>query len=317
MIILMAILLHNNGYDNTAWLDALSDLLPNEKIVLLTSDFDSTDKTEIEFALVWDFPLGELITYPNLRAIFLLGAGTEHIDREKILPQVPVVRLIDPEVVRDMRAYSLYWVMHLQRNYEIYRLQQIQAHWQRHEYLPTSEYQITVLGLGQIGLKVAECMVENGFKVRGWDKSPQQHDSITCFHGIQQLADALSEADILINCLPLSPNTSGFIDKQKLNFMPQGANIINISRGAVINDSDLLDSLETKQINSAVLDAHSVEPLPESSPYWNHPQVIVTPHVSGTTYARSAAKVVVANIERIENGEAAFPLHIPPCHTNK
>lgn len=99
--------------------------------------------------------------------------------------------------------------------------------------------------------------------------------------------------------------------------MPQGANIINISRGAVINDQDLLDSLETKQINTAVLDAHSVEPLPESSLYWNHPQVLITPHVSGTTYARSAAKVVVANIERIENGEAAFPLHIPPCHTNK
>lgn len=317
MIIVMATLIHNNGYSDTAWLNALSELLPNEKLVLLDDDFDSADRAEIEFALVWNFPLGELITYPNLRAIFLLGAGTEHIDREKALPKVPIVRLIDPEVVRDMCAYSLYWVMHLQRNYEIYLQQQKQAYWLRHEYLAASEYHITVLGLGQIGLKVAECIADNGFKVSGWDKSPKQHDTITCFHGNQQLADALSDTHTLINCLPLSRDTSGFIDKRRLNLMPQGANIINISRGAVINDLDLLDSLETKQINSAVLDAHIIEPLPESSPYWNHPQVIVTPHVSGTTYARSAAKVVVENIERIENGEAPFPLHTPLCHTNK
>lgn len=167
MILIMAILLHNNGYGNSAWLSVLSDLLPNEKIVLLEDAFDSSNKADIEFALVWDFPLGELVSYSNLRAIFLLGAGTEHIDKEQALPHVPVVRLIDPEVVRDMCAYSLYWVMHLQRNYEIYRQQQKQAHWQRHEYLPANEYHVTVLGLGQIGLKVAENLAENGFKVGG------------------------------------------------------------------------------------------------------------------------------------------------------
>ena len=310
----MAILLHNNGYGNSSWLNALSQLMPNEDIVLLEDVKNTADKSDIEFALVWDFPLGELSSYPNLRAIFLLGAGTEHIDNEHTLPHVPVVRLIDPDVVRDMCAYSLYWVMHLQRNYDVYRQQQTQSHWQRYEYLPASEYKVTVLGLGQIGLKVADAIAKNGFKVGGWDKYPQQLDSIDCFHGDQQLKEALRDTHVLINCLPLTSDTNQFIDKQVLGLLPQGANLINISRGAVINDQDLLESLESKHINTAVLDAHSIEPLPESSPYWKHPQVIITPHVSGTTYARSAAKVVVANIERVKNAEQPFPLHIPPCH---
>lgn len=308
----MAILLHNHGYDDASWLAALAALLPDEKIMLL-DELTDANKAQIEFALVWDFPLGGLVTFPKLRAIFLLGAGTEHIDREQALPQVPVVRLIDPAVVRDMCAYSLYWVMHFHRNYGIYRQQQKQSHWQRHEHLPSNAYQVSVLGLGQIGLRVAEYLATNGLKVTGWDRNPITHDAIQCFHGRPQLPDALKESHVLINCLPLSADTQGFIDKQTLNLLPTGAKLINISRGGVVNDTDLLDALENGQLEHAVLDAHTVEPLPETSPYWHHPRVVVTPHAAGATYARSAAQVVVANIERMNKGEQAFPLHIPHC----
>ncbi|KXF81892.1 Rossmann-fold NAD(P)-binding domain-containing protein [Enterovibrio coralii] len=108
----MAILLNNVGYGNAPWLRALQALLPDEDV--LTPD-DDISPEEVEFALVWDHPLGDLHRYPNLKAILLLGAGTEHIDRETCLPPVPVVRLIDPDVVMEMARYALYWVLHFHR----------------------------------------------------------------------------------------------------------------------------------------------------------------------------------------------------------
>lgn len=307
----MAILLNNNGFDNACWKAVLSDLLTEERIVLMDDTFAND---EIEFALVWDHPLGDLKNYPNLRAIMMLGAGTEHIDQEIQLPSVPVVRLIDPAVVSDMCAYSLYWVMHFHRSFEVYRQQQKQSQWLRHDYLPACNYHVTVLGLGQIGLKVAEQLAQNGYKVSGWDQQVKKHDAIQCFHGDKQIATALENTHVLINCLPQTAETKHFINQQILDLMPPGANLINISRGAVINDQDLLNSLEQQQISTAVLDAHCIEPLPETSPYWQHPDVVVTPHIAGATYARSAAKVIVANIERIRKGEDPYPLHTPPCH---
>lgn len=311
----MSILLNNHGYDNASWAEILAELLP-DKPLFIYSQLDSAERAkvtpEIEYAVIWNHPAGDLQRYPNLKGILLLGAGTEHIDQDDTVPAVPIVRLIDPEVLNDMALYTLYWVMDLHRQFTVYRQQQQQALWRRHDICQPMDYRITVLGLGAVGKTVARRLQINGYSTRGWDRNAQQLQGIDCYQGEAQLAQALADTDVLVNCLPLTPATRDFINAGRLQLLPRGAALINISRGEVIDDQALLNALDRQQISRAVLDAFAVEPLPEQSPYWQHPQVDITPHMSGATYARSAARLVADNIRRIDNGEAPLPLHPHP-----
>ncbi|MEM8707001.1 MAG: glyoxylate/hydroxypyruvate reductase A [Actinomycetota bacterium] len=308
----MAILLNNHGYDNRSWFDALTAHLPDRPIHVYpdVDDLDSI-RDDIEFAVVWDHPHGDLVRYPNLKGILLLGAGTEAIDTEIELPDVPVARLVDPEVLGDMALTALYWTIHFHRHHEQYRRQQLDRHWERHATSATSEFHVTVLGLGMVGREVAGRLATNGFRTSGWDLIERELDDVTCFAGHDALSAALGSADVLVNCLPLSPDTEGFIGADLLARLPAGAHVVNISRGGVVDDEALLAALDSRRVAHAALDVFAVEPLPDDSPYWTHPHVSVTPHMSGATYARSAARLVAANIARIEAGADPIPKHVP------
>lgn len=305
----MSILLNNNGYSNKMWQDALKTVLP-EKALFTYPDIEDihTVREKIEYALVWNHPRGDLVKYPNLKGVLLLGAGTEALDQEPELPNVPIVRLIDPEVIKDMSLYALYWVIHFQRLLDIYSNQQQQHHWQRHETPATQDYTITVLGLGAVGRTVAQRLLDNGYHVIGWDKELQRVDGMRCYDH-EKLHQAVDHSHAVINCLPLNRHTKHLIDTEFLSFMPKDSVLINISRGGIINHHDLLKSLDQEHLKATILDVFDQEPLPSDSPLWDHPKVTVTPHISGATYARSAAKVIAKNIARIESGETPFPLY--------
>jgi glyoxylate/hydroxypyruvate reductase A len=302
----MAILLNNNGYDNSSWLKALKTQLPDRVIYQYP---DIPDALSIEYAVVWNHPKGDLAHYPNLKAILLLGAGTEHVDDDPELPDVPVVRLIDPAVVNDMALYANYWTMHFHRRYEDYRLQAQQKYWHRHDICATDEFRVSVMGLGQIGSQIIERIAINGFKAQGWDAFAKHIEGVSCFFGNAGLKQMLAQTDVLINCLPLNSGTQHMLNKERLSMLPQGAFLINLSRGAVIDDQALLSLLHSNHIAGAALDTFSVEPLPSDSPIWDCKQVYITPHIAGATYARSATKVIAANIRRVQRGEAPFPIH--------
>lgn len=307
----MAILLNNNGYDNHSWEEALSELLPDQPVFIYPN---IPDPKQIEYALVWDHPHNDLLNYPNLRAVLVLGAGTEHVDSDPSLPKVPIVRLIDPAVVNDMALYVLYWVMHFHRRYEDYRRQTQKKQWLELDVCAPEDCQVSVLGLGEIGASVATRLALNGYKTQGWSRTQKQLEGVSCHSGEHALEQVLSQTHILVNCLPLTTDTQQLLNRQRLQQLPRGAYLINPGRGATIDDKALLTLLDSKHIACAALDTFTKEPLPEDSPYWSHDNVFVTPHIAGTTYARSAAKVVASNIKKITTGEQPFPLHIPPQH---
>lgn len=309
----MSILLNNHGYDNETWYQELTTQFPDQQVYIY-SQTEHLDEIadEIEYAVIWNHPISDLARYQNLKGILLLGAGTEHIDAAPEVPAVPIVRLIDPEVLKDMGLYTLYWVMNRHRLYDTYRKQQTQQHWQRHTICQPADFKITVLGLGAVGKEVASRLSLNGFNVAGWDAFPQSLEGIDCFNGNEQLTPSLQQAEVIVNCLPLNPSTKGFINADLLNQLSADSMLINISRGDIIDDNALLNALNNDRIGHAVLDTFSVEPLPEQSVFWQHPKVTVTPHMSGATYARSAAKLIANNIRRIENDEQPFPLHQHP-----
>ena len=135
-----------------------------------------------------------------------------------------------------------------------------------------------------------------------------QLDGVEIYAGDDQFAQFMGSLDVLINVLPLTPATHHFLNEERLSLMPRGAKVINISRGAVIDEAALLALLNSGHIGGAALDVFSEEPLPDHSPLWQHPTVNITPHASGQTYVRSAIKSVVENIKKMKAGEQPGPL---------
>ncbi len=306
----MAVFVNNHGDDTAAWQQALQRLMPDMTVYAYP---DIPDPDEILYAAVWHHPHEDLLRYKNLKAVLVLGAGTDHIDQAPVLPKVPIVRLIDPAVGNDMAQYVLYWLMHCQRGYQQYHEQQQSKIWQRYEYPLAADYQVTILGAGQIASFIAERIAVNGFKTAVWSRSPRPDSSgVTYHHSEYGLHTALSGARVLVNCLPLKDTTREFINRARFAQLPKGAAFINVSRGAVVHEQDLLTALDEGQLSFAALDTFSAEPLPKDHPFWSHPKVRVTPHMSGATYTRTAAGVIVENIMRVERGEQPFPIYTPP-----
>lgn len=302
----MTILLNYQGGDNTPWAEALAQLLPGCTVHIYP---DIPDRDEIEYAVVWHHPHGDLINYPNLKAVLNMGAGTDHLEADPGLPDVPVVRLLDPDVGNDMAQYVVYWAMHFHRRFEDYRAQASRGEWLGHEVPRTAEYRVSVLGLGLIGTEIVNRLALSGFKAQGWSRSQHRIDNVTTWHGAEGLADILASTDVLVNCLPLNRHTRHLLNDESLSLLPRGAHLINVSRGAVVHDEELVRLLQNGHIAGAALDTFAEEPLPQAHPYWSMPNVFVTPHISGSTYPKSAARPIADNIRRMQRGEAPFPIY--------
>jgi len=145
-----------------------------------------------------------------------------------------------------------------------------------------------------------------GFPVSGWSRTPKSIEGVAGFTGDGGLDDFLSGADILICLLPLTPATRGILNRRTLSKLPAGAYLINAARGEHLLEEDLIAALEGGHLSGACLDVFREEPLPESHPFWSHPQVTMTPHVASLTYPRDVAPQIVANYHRVRAGQVPW-----------
>jgi len=264
---------------------------------------------DIEYAVVWAPPAGRLKEFKNLKYIFSIGAGVTHITLDPDTPwNVPIVRLQDDMLVQDMVGHILHWTLHYHRYYNRYKRYQREKKWLRHRYPENSERPVAVLGLGQTGLTTCNHLRDLGFDVYGWSRSPKKIDGITCLHGDESFPDVLATADILVNLLPLTEETTDLINAENIAHMPDGAFIINCGRGGTIVDQDLISALDSGKLEAAALDVFREEPLTEESPYWTHPSVDVTPHTAAPSNQRSAAKFIANHIRGAMDGGIPSPI---------
>jgi glyoxylate/hydroxypyruvate reductase len=289
------------------WRQALAEELPELEFQLWPDEVSSPD--EIDYALVWKPPVGELKRYPNLKAILSLGAGVDHLAADPSLPNdVPVSRLVDRCLTQGMSEYMLYWVLHYHRNFGDYATMRAQNEWRHIPQEDPRRRRIGLLGLGELGSDAAQKLAMLEFDVAGWSRTPKSLPGVTSYHGPDGLKPFLARTDILICLLPMTDATRGIINADTLAQLPQGAVLINGARGAHVVDQDLLAALDSGQLSAATLDVFHTEPLPADHPYWSHPKVVMTPHMASLTIAHSAAAYVAENIRRIERGEP--PLNI-------
>ena len=287
--------------EDAAWKEAMVARLPGAKIV--TGD-DNYDPETIDYALFWKQPQGLIKTLSNLKAIFSLGAGVDHVVSSPSLPaDLPVIRLEDAGMADQMVQYHLYAALHFMRDFDIYSDQQAKADWTQHPVARISKCRIGVMGLGALGAAVATALSSLGFGVSGWSRSMKAIDGITTFAGKETLGEFLGQSDILICLLPRTTETENVLNSTTLSFLPKGAAIINAARGAMINEADLLRALDTGHLRGAFLDVAVTEPLPESHPFWDHPKIRITPHIAAETRIEESVEQIAENIDRINRGE--------------
>ena len=261
-------------------------------------------KENIRYALVWRQPPGSLAGLPNLKSVLVLGAGVDSVLSDPELPvDVPVVRLVDGGLPGPMAEYALYAVLHFQRRMSNYLEQQRKSVWYPQPELLAPEWPVGVMGLGVIGATVARRIRAQEFPVSGWCRTQKTLDGIDVFAGAASFNAFLSRARVLVNVLPLTPQTQGILDARAFSAMPRGSYLVNIARGGHIIEADLLSALDSGQLAGAMLDVFLEEPLPAAHPFWRHPGIMVTPHVAAPTLASQAQAQVLDNIGRLERGE--------------
>ena len=306
----MSILLASTDFweDMDVWSNGLKESMPEMDVRVYP---DEGDVNEVEYAVVWKHPRGILNKYPNLKAILSLGAGVDHIISDPELPEgLPIVRLVDKKLTHEMCLHSLHWVLHFHSDQYLYRIQQQSREWIQQSSVQSEDRTIGIMGLGNIGKAIGDSLINLDFKVVGWGARPKESlGGIEYYCGHEQLADFLSQTDILINVLPLTEDTKNILTKIELAFLPKGSFIINIGRGGIINESDLLTSLDSGHITAVALDVFAQEPLPENNSLWDHPLVYVTPHIAGQSNPGSAAQTIADNIRLIEKGETPYPIY--------
>jgi glyoxylate/hydroxypyruvate reductase A len=302
----MNIIFYHSLSNAQEWLAGMAKRLPQANI----RQWRPGDDRPADYAMVWRPPYEMLAHRHDLKGLFVLGAGVDAIlDQERqrpgILPRgVPLMRLEDGGMGQQMQEYALACVLRYFRRFDEYLVQQQQQQWLTLIPHQQNDFTIGILGAGILGKSVAQKLVEFGFNVRCWSRSAKQIDGVQSFAGQAQQAAFLQGTRLLINLLPNTAETAGILNCELFAGLERGAYLINIARGAHLVEDDLLDALEQGQITAATLDVFVKEPLPQGHPFWLHPRITLTPHISAITLTDQAMDQVTANILALETGKA-------------
>lgn len=283
-------------------LSALQAALPNHHIDVWPH---CEDKAGIDTAIVWQPPADFFDDLVNLKQVLAISAGVDHLLNHPGLPNgIDIVRLTDAGMAEPMAQFVLYGVLHAQRQMNALAQAQRNKQW-RHDLgpLPAEYFHVGILGAGELSMVVARRLVNNGYKVSCWSRTAKQIDDITHFRGKQGLDDLLPSVNALVCLLPLTNETHGILDALLLSKLPENAFLINPGRGDHLDEQALLKELNSGRLSGALLDVFCTEPLPESHPFWSHPDIIITPHVAAPADPSGSVKQIVESLQLLESGE--------------
>lgn len=260
----------------------------------------------VEIIAGWGCPPGLLSKASRLRWFHKLAAGVDDLVLSGALPPGVVLTRTDGRVfARRMAEYVIAYILAFCQD-----IRRILAQQARHEWKPfltstAAGRTLGVAGVGDIGAEVARLAAALGMRVVGWRRSPGPVEGVErMYAGREQLPAFLAEADFVVLVLPLTPETRGLIDAQAFAAMKPGAYLINIGRGALIDEQALLAALRSGRLAGAALDVFEQEPLPPDHPLWSMENVYVTPHMSGPSVPQEVCQPFLENLDRYLRGEA-------------
>ncbi len=295
------ILLFKSDIDRSDWWrDELQLRIPNLEVRIWP---DVGDKADVDYALIWNMPHGEMATYPNLKGIFSLGAGVDHVLDDPDFPRdIPFSRVVDPDLTQRMKEYVVQHVLNHHRHQNLYDQQQNSKIWDELFVPAAGNRKVGILGMGELGASSAIALRDLGFNVAGWSRSKKQIDGIESYAGDTEFDEFLVRTEILVCLLPLTPATTDILNKDLFAKLPKGASVINAGRGLHLVEEDLIEALKSGHLAEATLDVFRVEPLAEDHPFWQQPNIRITPHNASISDPARVADLVAQNIILIEAG---------------
>ncbi|TCD16432.1 2-hydroxyacid dehydrogenase [Oricola cellulosilytica] len=300
------VLLSVTGFDPAAWHDALKQAAPQRDIVLRA---DKAGDPDITYAVVWKQPPGVLRDLPNLRAVFSIGAGVDHIFSGDEVPDVPIVRVVADDLTERMSEYVVWQVLDHHRKGPLYREQQSKTIWHEVRMQPAAkEVSVGILGLGTLGRDAANKLRMLGFKVAGWSRTPKQMEGVQTYAGRSGLDEFLAVSDVVVCLLPLTQETHGilsasFFEKMKRHGALGAPVLINAGRGGLQVETDIIEALDAGRLGAVTLDVFQTEPLPADSSLWRHPNITITPHCAATSDPRALVPPMVAQMDAHDAGK--------------
>ena len=273
--------------------------------VELVDHAEGTSAEDISLALAWHPPDDAFARYPNLQAVCSIAAGVDNIMAcPSLPPDVDVVRVIDPGQAQMMSGYIVWHVIGHQRGLAAFRAQQRDRIWQRGDQRRARDVPVGILGSGGIGQRVAADLAQLGFPVMSWSRTAKPDSSVSrSFHGPAGLAAMVGESEVLVNLLPLTPETRGILNGDLFNRMRRGGYLIQVGRGEHLVEADLIAALDCGQLSGAALDVFATEPLPQTHPFWRHPQIVITPHDASDVSIGAVAATLAVTAEAIRAGQ--------------
>ncbi|NGP46581.1 D-2-hydroxyacid dehydrogenase [Bacillaceae bacterium SIJ1] len=299
-------------------------------IALLTEDFSFDQRTKlieaypsIEWHLYSSLDQSEyltkaelLITYGNdvkerhiqsaasLKWIMIISAGMEEMPFAAIANKGITVTNVKGIHKIPMAEYTLSWMLNSVRKNDVIRAKEHEKSWAYE--LPMAELhgkRVVIAGAGAIGAEIGRLCKAFGMHTVGVNSDGRPTDHMDDMATLASWSKYLQQADFIVNVLPSTRGTKHLFNKQTFAHFNPLAVFINIGRGSTVNERDLLEALEAGMFAHAVLDVFAEEPLPKSSPFWEHPRISVTPHHSGvsTKYDERALHIVMKNMDAFLN----------------
>ena len=306
MLFAVAILVNPYAHPDT-WRGLFAELLPDETLWYWP---ECPDPAEVEMLIAWRMRRTDLATFTNLTHILSMGAGTEQWQKDGS-PEAMIVRLSDPNMGDEMAAYALHWVTHFQRGFNVPFSPDALDAWGGRDIPTPPEYPVGVLGFGSIGSRVGRAFQDLGYPVNAWTRQGTDASGVTSYAGTEELVAFLHASRAVVNVLPDTELTRGLLDAERFAQFG-GAVFVNIGRGTVVaSEDDLVAAVNRGEVGAAALDVTSPEPPDAASPLFGHDRIVITPHIAGTTQARSAAALIAAYVQRIRAGDVPSPVVDP------
>ncbi len=281
------------------WLAGLRAALPEAQV-----DLWQPGAAPADHAVVWAPPQQFFDEQPQLKGVFNIGAGVDALLKLRLPAQATVVRLDDAGMSVQMAEYVCHAVIRHFREFDGYEADVNAGKWSYRKPSERADFPVGVMGLGVLGERVAKALKQFDFSVLGWSRSVKAIAGVCCFAGTAQFKDFLAATKVLVNLLPLTPDTRDIMRLETLSQLQRGGYIINVARGAHLVEEDLITLIDSGHLAGATLDVFRSEPLPAQHPFWQHPKITVTPHTSARTLRDESIVQIAGKIMALERRES-------------
>ena len=277
----MSILFYCTFKNKDQWLRSIKKKFKKE---IVYSPNNKLDYSKINYAIVWNLPDKIYSKLNNIKIIFSLGAGVDHIIKLPSYRKTPIIRVKDVNMAKRMSYHVHSQILSYQLKLYLFQQAQIKRQWLGEQYTKlNSEITVGILGLGFLGKSVANYLMKLKYNVIGFKKENKNLKNNMKIYTSKNLKTFLGKSDIVVSILPNTNETKDFIDSSFLNKMKKEALLINIGRGSTLNEIDLLKHINKNKNFFASLDVFKIEPLPKKNKFWNNKNVTVTPHAAALT----------------------------------